>query len=160
MVVQSKLSHISIVAWNIDGLADKLNDDKFIEELTMHDICVLSETFLENNNITPPPGYIYFNAFRSTKHKNAKRGSGGVLVLVKKSIQKYVSKISVIKEQFIWIKISKELTGHLNDTYCCCGYIPPQYSSYYKHHDIDLMEELDKSILHYSSLGHIFITGD
>ena len=152
--------NLSIMAWNIDGLSDKFEDDLFLQELSTHDICVLSETFLESNDFTPPPGFIYFNAFRSKKHKKARRGSGGVLVLVKKSIQKYVSKISVIKEHFIWIKISKDLTGHSGDTYCCCGYIPPQGTSFYKTNDIDLMEELDKSIISYSNLGYIFITGD
>ena len=63
------------MAWNIDGLSDKFSDDNFIDELSSHDICILSETFLENNDISPPPGYFYFNAFRSKKHKKAKRGA-------------------------------------------------------------------------------------
>ena len=146
--------------WNIDGITDKFDNQTFIDEVSKHDICIFCETWAEDNNITPPPGYTYINAFRSKKHKKAKRGSGGVLVLVKKNIQKYISKVAVIKEHFIWIKISKSLTGHTYDTYCCGGYIPPQYSSFYTNNDIDLIQELDKSIIRFSSLGHILITGD
>ena len=157
----SSISNISIAAWNISGLSNKINDDDFINNLVCHDIIVLSETFLDNDDIPPLPGYIFYSVYRKKNHKKAKHPYGGVIVFIKKNIQKYVTKVAVTKEHFIWIKISKCLTRFDKDLYCCCCYIPPEGSIVYKNNNNEnFFPHLNSEILKYGRIGHILLTGD
>ena len=154
------INSISIAAWNICGIKSKLEDPDFIQELLPHDIIILSETFTENNNLHIP-GYKCKNIFRKLKHKKARKNSGGVSVLTKINIANFVTPVKTTAESLIWLKISKNLTGYPSDTFCCCAYIPPYKSPYYKTYpNLDLFDSLSSEITQFSKLGHILITGD
>ena len=159
-VPASTVHSISIAAWNICGSKNKLGDPDFFNELLPHDIIIFGETF-EGNDELHLPGYKCKNIFRKLKHKNARRNSGGVSVLTKLSIANFVTPIKTTAEHLIWLKISKNLTGYPLDTYCCCAYIPPIGSPYYKTHpDLDIFDELSFDITKFNKLGHIIISGD
>ena len=154
------LHSISIGAWNICGVKSKLSDPDFLEELQSHHIIILGESFSDNDELHID-GYKCENIFRKLKHKNARRNSGGVSVLTKTIIAKYVTPVKTTAEHLIWLKISKNLTGYPLDTYLCCTYIPPEHSPYYKTHpNLDIFDELSFDITKFSKLGHIIISGD
>lgn len=151
---------ISIAAWNICGIKNKIDDPDFMRELLPHDVIILGETFSENDALHIE-GYKCKNIFRNKKHKKAKRFSGGISVLTKTNISKFITPVKTTAEHFIWIKISKQLTGYPLDTYCCCAYIPPYGSPYYETHpDINLFDMLNTDLTHFGNLGHVMVSGD
>ena len=151
---------VSIAAWNICGIKSKLQDPDFLSELISHDIIILCETFSENDDLYIP-GYKCKNVFRKLKNRKARRNSGGVSVLTKLEILDFVTPIKTTAEHLIWLKISNKLTGYPLDTYCCCSYIPPYDSPYYKiHKDLDIFDELSFDITKFSKVGHIMVSGD
>ena len=153
------ISQLSIAAWNIGG-ANNLDDPEFIKQIESHHINVFVETFAQNDSIHIP-GFLSKNVFRKKKHKKAKRNSGGISVLTKNEISKFVTPVRVTSEHFIWLKINKLLTGYDKDLYVCGAYIPPYGSPYFKlHPDLDLFSDLTQDIADFSKSGHILITGD
>ncbi|CAG2245738.1 unnamed protein product [Mytilus edulis] len=92
--------------------------------------------------------------------KKYKQGCG-LFVMIKKSIASYVKIIEISYETFVWVKISKELTGTENDYIICNVYLPPYRSSFFKVHDVDLFYELETQIIKYSDeCPNIFVFGD
>ena len=151
---------LSIGYWNICGAENKISEPDVIHQLKQHDIVVLGETFLETHSIQLD-GYTCKNVFRSGKNKKATRNYAGISVLIKNNITNFVKIVKVTKEDFIWIRIGKTLTGYSHDTFCCCAYIPPRGSPYYtKNPDLDLFEILSEDISAFSKIGHIMCTGD
>ena len=154
------LDHLSIGSWNICGAKNKLNDPDFLELLKEHDIIILGETFADGDTVHVD-GYKCKNLFRNAKHKKARRNSGGISVLTKNNIAAFIKPVLTTAEHFIWIRISKELTGYTSDTFCCCAYIPPVNSPYYESHpDINLFDLLKDDISKFSKHGHIMVMGD
>ena len=151
---------LSIGHWNICGAENKISQPDVIKFLQKHHIIVLCETFLESNSIHLE-GYKCLNVFRTGKRKNATRNYAGISVLTKTNLSPFIKIAKITKEDFIWIRISKLLTGYSNDTFCCCAYIPPKGSPYYKNNpDLDLFGLLSDDISTFSKLGHIMVTGD
>ena len=154
------MDSISIAAWNICGIQNKISDPDFLYELKSHDIVILGETFAKSDSLHVE-GFKCKNIFYSKKHKKAKRHSGGVSVLIKDSISNFVTPIRTTGEHFIWLKISQQLTGYPMDMFCCCAYIPPYGSPYYATHpDCNLFDSLNADLTHFSNLGHVFVSGD
>ena len=151
---------LSIAAWNVCGLKQKSNDLEFLEQLSPHDIIILTETFSDNDTLHIP-GYKSKNIYRAKKHKKAKRNSGGVSVLIKLKFVDFITVSKTTAEHFIWLKICKQLTGYPKDTYCCCSYIPPYGSPYYTNHpDCNLFDSLNADLTHFCNIGHIILSGD
>ena len=158
--MSANIYNVSIGAWNICGAERKISQPEVIKQLSRHHIIVLGETFLESHSIQLD-GYKCKNVFRTGKRKKATRNYAGISVLIKNDIAQFVKIVKITKEDFIWLKISKILTGFSHDTYCCCAYIPPKGSPYYINNpDLDLFEVLTDEISAFSKLGHIMVTGD
>ena len=154
------LDSISFGSWNICGFKNKIDDPDFLEQLEQHDIVICGETFSDNDALHIE-GFKCKNIFRNKKHKKAKRNSGGVSVLTKINIAKFITPVKTTAEHFIWLKINKQLTGYPQDVYCCCAYIPPYGSPYYETHpDLNLFDKLNTDLTHFGKLGHIMISGD
>jgi len=71
----SENKRLSITAWNVRGLADKVNDDFFTDQIKS-DINILLETWKGDNKETQIPGFHCFSKIR----KNSKKPS--VIVVV------------------------------------------------------------------------------
>ena len=84
---------ISICSWNAQGIANKLGckleDDRVIKVFKQHDIVCLTETHRVEYDINIP-GFCSFQINRP-KVKKARKGSGGIVVLVKKELRKGVT---------------------------------------------------------------------
>ena len=92
--------------------------------------------------------------------KTAKRGSGGITVLVKKQLADYICYIESHKVGIIWFKIIREQAHAHCDIYLCCLYIPPKDSSRHVLNDEDLFDLLYTGILKYNAIGNVIVCDD
>ena len=156
---------LSILTWNLEGLitsdgTNKLRLPMVLNIVHRYDIICLNETWQDNDNNTNLNGYKQYTSFRSFKHKNAKRNSGGVAVLIKNNIAKGVSKLKSASDDSIWLKLDKNFFGLEKNLYLCCCYLIPQNSSTLTWNDINNCEILETEVLSYSNFGHVLICGD
>ena len=57
----------------------------------------------------------------------------------------------------MWFKIEKGFSNSTKDILVCGVYIPPCNSKYF---DIELFEQLEQDVVHFSSTGSIILMGD
>ena len=76
--------NIRIVTWNINGLGDKLGDVQNL--IKSYDIIVLLETMKGATFVANYPVYCCWHFVRAARHQNARRNSGGFLVMVKEKV--------------------------------------------------------------------------
>ena len=103
--------------WNVNGLGkQKCQDEKFMTEIKKYDILCMIETWKEDGKLEgsfqPPPGYLQIPHNRKNKHKKAKRNSGGILVIYKSSLEKFIKIADKKDEDILWLRIDKNLIGH------------------------------------------------
>ena len=79
-------------SFNIEGLSSKLKDDSFIDGLKRSDFITLVETWLSPKANINIDGYYCYNKAR-IKAKTARLYSGGISVLIKKSLRKGVKNV-------------------------------------------------------------------
>jgi hypothetical protein len=148
---------ISVSAWNINGISNKVIGDKtkneyFVNYIKSYDFVFLTETWSSvsvnisgfkaiSSNIAPP----------KSKHKSWP--SGGITLLFNNTFQKYVSVVK--KSHFsLWCMISKELLNSENDLYLCGIYIPPEQSNYY---DIEFFDNLENEAIYHVFYKSMYI---
>ena len=113
----------------------KIEDTSFIEFVNSFDIVCLLETFL-SEDILPLNVFSGFKKYftPAIKISNLTKGrcSGGVIVLVKKEINKFVTELKNSFDNVIALKIAKDIGDLHNDLIILSAYIPPYGSPYYK----------------------------
>ena len=156
---------ITIATWNIEGLltcngTNKLEVPSVKRFVNKFDIMCLNETWQNTNEHLAFSGYTVFSSFRSRRHVNAKRNSGGVAVLIRNSIAKGVSKQQSLSDDTIWLKLSKDYFGMQDHIYLCCCYLIPQNSSIFSWNELNVCETLETEVRKYESFGKIILCGD
>ena len=73
-------------------------------------------------------GYMEFNVCRPSV-KSAKRGSGGITVLLRKQLSDYVCFVKSHENGIVWFKVIQQSYDQC-DIYLCYIYIPPKDSSH------------------------------
>ena len=122
---ESMPSELRIMSWNINDMRDKLHGDKlnvsdFVEVLLGSTIFGLQETKKEVTLVN----YRCHNKNRETSR------SGGVCIGVHRSIEKYTTYVETSDEDFVAVRLSKELTGHCREILVINVYDSPDNSSY------------------------------
>ena len=107
---------INILTWNIEGLitgdgTNKLRIPQVLNFVYKYDIICLSETWQDNDNNSNVNGYTQITSFHRFKHKNARRNSGGVAVLIRNNLSKGVTKLKSAYDDCIWLKLDKSFFG-------------------------------------------------
>ena len=154
---------MNVISWNVNGLKRKLGDYDFLEYISSYDLIFLSETWISNkDNINSDiNGYNSEHLF-GNKSKNTTKGrySGGIAFYYKNELKNFITIVE--KQQFglIWVKISADLFPFDENVYLCHIYMPPNDSKVFRSSQIDFFEQLELSIVKYSNMGKIFITGD
>ena len=116
------LSGISLSAWNINGLSNKVLGDKtknqdFVNATSNIDFLFLTETW--NNRDIDMPGFEIINSVvPKSKSKAACRELGGISLMFKSKFMDYVTTVKNTKN-FLWSKISKEILKNDTDLYIC-----------------------------------------
>ncbi len=168
---ESKQSNISILTWNLNGFRTKHaceNTDiktqipEIVHMLCKYDILCLTETWANDNNIHELglKGYDMFYSNRQYKHKDARKDSGGVAVLVKKHMSRLFSKQRNLSEDSLWLKIKKDTVQTPQDIYLGAIYLPPENSSYTKNSHLDFMEMFEREVVFHQNKGHTILCGD
>ena len=154
---------IQIKHWNINGLTcEKIVKLQPFITNSNADIFILSETWLNPTigyNIDIQ-GYKSFHFPRTSKHRRARRNSGGLLIYIRNYFSNHVEIIKSVKDH-IWIKLKKAhaSTAAIRDIYICAIYIPPIDSSSHLTSDPP-WPELQDEIAHFHTLGDVVLIGD
>ena len=146
--------NIRIVTWNINGLGDKLGDIDVQNLIKSYEIIVLLETMKGATFVANYPGYCCWHFARVARHKNAKRNSGGFLVMLKEKLAK-LSHVSKKSDDVVWVTLRAR-----GNAQCHAGfvYIPPMSSSL--NVDECPFEILPSEIIERRATGSIFLAGD
>ena len=154
----------SICAWNINGLeykshgikCNKLHDPGVNYLLKSSDCIGLLETHADKSVDINLPGYYVFRKDR-TKHKNARKPSGGIAVLVKETMRHIYKFDPISDSDIIWLRIQKEHTPMMNDLFIAFVYIPPLNSTYGKVNSKDIMLKLEKQIEYFAKGKYLYV---
>ncbi len=156
---QSDQISFNILAWNIHGLSDKLGYPDIQSKLRKYNIILLSETWLReesHENDYKLDGYIGKSIPRCNLDAHTK-ASGGLIMYVKRDVNKYVKFIKSICDHFMVIKIESIPTP----IFIVFSYILP-YDTTYKCPSCDnnFYEQLYDLYITYSSYGIVYVCGD
>ena len=122
---------LSIVHWNIQGIKHenseilKTDESDVIQTFNGNDIIILSEIHCNADCEITLEGYTTHISCRE-KHPRAKRYSGGIAVLTKRSIKEGIKIIPSKSPDLIWIKICKNYFRLEDDLFLGAIYISPQ----------------------------------
>ena len=154
-----KSNILKIGSLNVNGgIVDKSKNKDFCSLVKDFDIFCVQETWLTDSQFFNVNEYKYYRSDRPKKNK-AKRGSGGVIILFKKYLEKFVSKINSQIPDILWIKLDKTYFHLKKDLYLANCYIPP-LSSTANENNMDHFGTLMEEIILYSRLGNIALCGD
>ena len=120
--------------WNSNSWSSRENENSnfrstLVQNLDL-DILCLNETFLVDNQCLKVANYKWFGHNRKSIHRRARRGAGGVGVLVNNRVFDYfdVSVLDDTKEDIFWLKVSSKQDDFVM-CLCTC-YLPPKSSSH------------------------------
>ena len=124
------------------------------------DIFFVQESWLRSESISHIDGYSFFRSDRICK-PSSKRGSGGVVIYYKSSIQKFLTKYPSNSSDSLWVKLNKEGFGLRNDYFLCCTYIVPRNSVFFhSSNNMNKLQILQDEISLFKAKGEIIILGD
>ena len=122
-----ELHHIRITLWNINGFGDKLGDVDVQNFINSSGIVVLLETMKNDNFHVDYPGFCCWHFARGARHKNAKRSSGGFLVMIRENLSKSVQ-VSQNSDYAIWVTFKSGKSAP--SFHAGFVYIPPMGSAH------------------------------
>jgi hypothetical protein len=118
--------------YNVGGLASKLADVDWVRYVERFDFVSIIETFVDDNfdlsNVFHEYDKFMCPAVKLSYHG---RRSGGIVLLVKKYISKFVQEIKVSCGNVVVVKLDSELFGCDRDVLFITTYIPPPGSPFY-----------------------------
>ena len=128
MCIYENEIYLSVLSWSINGTGDKLvlSDQHIIKS---HDILGCVETMKSDTFRPQIPGYQTYHFACLKIHENAKRDSGGILILVSNKIPKYVS-VQRESDSVVWVKLHGKYLSLPSDISIGFVYIPPDGSTH------------------------------
>jgi hypothetical protein len=160
----TKQHGLSFLNYNVCGLLSKLNSPDLIHLIQNNDIITLTETFLKTD--IDPCILQDFVVYSSLAKKLSKQGrySGGVSVLVKKSLGDHVERVQVKEDNTVAVKISKDLMGTSKDVMYVSMYMPPYDSNFWNTcmygYGLELLENCITDLYSKHNDCFIFFSGD
>ena len=152
--------------WNVNGLGkEKCKDEEFIKIIKSYDILCLTESWREDGKLKekpqPPPGYREKPHNRKNKHKKAKRNSGGISIMYKSNLDKFIKIKNDKNENILWLKIDKNLVGTSDDFLLGTAYFSPrEYQIWKEQTATDAFEILLNQVECFSEGAPILLGGD
>jgi hypothetical protein len=127
---------VRILNWNVEGLMSKICEADFMQYIYQFDILCFTETFLEKSkSLDCFPDYLQFIS-PATKLTQQGRSSGGVVILVKRKMEKYITVMNVNEDNMVWLKLDKRAIHSNKDVILGAVYVCPMESPYYKQNHI------------------------
>ena len=159
------VSDIKLGFWNVEGLFEKLNLDGLCEFMRTFDILGLGETFTL-------PGFDFSLKFPdyfalhcpAKKYSKLGRPSGGLVLLIKKTLAPYIEIIETNLSHVLAIKISKSLLKTSKDLLYVTLYNHPKESVFYKNKDyystLEQTEQFIAELIEEDKDYDVIINGD
>lgn len=129
------------------------------------DIVCFTETFIDKHFVFP----VLLNNFEkyispALKLSHQGRRSGGVVVLVRKQMDKHIKEIKTDCEDLVVLRIAKQLFGTCKDVIYVSVYIPPYGSPFYDQaesncHILELERTISDLLVEYDDV-HLLCNGD
>ena len=161
-------ANLGICAWNVNGLKhgkiERIRSDssKLIQDIFLNnDIICFTETWRDKSDCDFMQLHDNFSEFQQLGARNSKRGrsSGGISVLIRKTVDKYLSILSASPYR-VWCKLDKECCNSAEDLIICFAYIPPSDSTWFKSGLSLNFDVLREECAEYEKLGNCVILGD
>lgn len=155
---------LKVLNFNVEGLFNKLTNSDFVEFLKQYDLICLTETHVSED--FELKDFKEFEAFSLPGKKLSKHGrrSGGILVLVRKTIAALCVQIRVEQPNVIVLELNKIIFGHDENTICIFCYLPPVDSPAYIESEygvgIELLEHCVADLYSTRAAFSLFICGD
>ena len=140
---------LRLLIWNSEGLLEKINLDGFCDFINSFDIIGLGETFTKFN-FDFSIKFKEFDAIHcpAEQFSHLGRPSGGLVLLVKKTLKEAVEIIETGISHVLSIKIKKEFVGTLHDLLYINTYVHPVGSVFYSNKEYqNTLEEIEQFIL-------------
>lgn len=151
----SRKPELKVLSLNVCGLASKSQIPEFIELINRYDIIGIQESKTDDCDDINIPGY---NIVYNNRPKLSRTKSGGIALLIKSEIRKYIKTEAKNESKIIqWFTISPDISPTGNPIDCGVVYIPP-YGSKYAHEDP--YAELQREILRYCNNSELILFGD
>ena len=119
----------------------------------------LYETWTSEQSNIDITGYFSHNFFRKFRHRNAKRGNGGLALYIKDSIKDGVKVVRNRYDTIIWVKLEKTFFHFESDVYIAGVYLWREGSPSYDVHDVDFFYVLQRDICEFVTVGSVFFSG-
>ena len=156
--IQDKESDIRCGFWNVEGLYEKLHLQDLCEFIASFDIIGLGETFtLKNFDFSIKfPNHFALHC-PATKYSKYGRPSGGLVILIKKTLEKYIKIVDTNISHVLALKINKKLMKTNKDVLLIMMYNHPRESIFYKNKEYySTLEQVDQFIANYTEQGQEF----
>jgi exonuclease III len=156
---EQTIDYLSIAAWNINGLYEKIKDELFLKEIVKHDVIFITETHLRNENNLMVKGYYSVHRNQNQTKHNGKI-DGGIAMLCKEHLKGGITIVNDHNPDYLWFKLDSNFFSLEKHLYICAAYLPHEQSQYLAHRDIDVIESLETDIVNLSQDGYILLLGD
>ena len=150
--IQDDIGPTKICLLNCCGLKSNTLSDDFEFFINSYDIVCLTDTKLATVD------RLEFNDFilHTNCRKGAIRSSGGVAILLKRSMYKFVSILENDDDFSIWFTIDKIIDNQ--KMLCCVAYVPPENSNY---SSLDMFDSIENQYVEFEGLAKFFcLLGD
>ena len=125
-----------MLLYNVEGIVSKLKDTSFVSFISGYDFVCLVETFVDSFTSTLFPSFTSFMT-PAKKLSHHRRRSGGVIILVRNVLMRFVKQIKVDYDNVIILEVSKELLGTDANVFVVNTYLNPPNSPFYDTCDYD-----------------------
>ena len=150
--------------YNVNGLRPKLDLPHFVEFIRSYDFITLTETFIDYEF----QSYLFsdFEIFtaKATRSSNVGRQSGGVIVMIRSCLKKYINHVKTVTDNTIVIRIDKRCLKTYRDILFISTYLPPYDSTYWLSaqcgYGIDSLETCILDLYESHNQCSLVITGD
>ena len=127
----SNINKLSITSWNINGIGNKLENDKVQNFLCEYDIVMLNELKTPCNFSLP--GYKLFRSTGQSQHR------GGCAVLIKNRLANEIIQMVTTDHDCVYFKLR-----FMQNVIFVASYIPPGDSPFFKEDTLGCIQELIK----------------
>ena len=123
---------LNIAMWNIEGLtSDKVVDSHFLDIIESMHILSFVETWSssEASQLLHVPNFELIASSSRTKHKRARRYSGGICLYAKCPLVKGIKALKSDHSDILWLKMDHSFFNFTRDLYIAIVYISPEYTT-------------------------------
>lgn len=153
---------LSFLSWDVGGLNSLLLNTDCVNFITNYDIVSLQETWLidADHYKSEFSEYTMFMC-KAIESDKGGRNMGGVIVLVKNTIVRYVNRICEFFENGVLLNIDKSMFGSSSDVLYVALYIPPDSSPGVRGSTDSVLQTLESCIVSEERIGeNLIINGD